>query len=226
MTFGDPRVVGAGEEVDEAGVVHGEDRIEAVVGGLDDRRAGRDELVAQDVAALGLLVARQPHAEPVPAVGRVAAVPRRPDDRHRQRHPAILGTIPIWAGFVPTRHLGGNRVDRWNRSRPDAVALHSAVPPPPPRPRARDLGLTFGIARPGAHNAITDVPGVRVGHVTRWADGPDGIARTGVTAIVPDDLRALYERPMAAGPAVLNGCGELTGSISIAEWGTSRRRSC
>jgi D-aminopeptidase len=94
------------------------------------------------------------------------------------------------------------------------------VPPPPPRPRARDLGLTFGSLATGAHNAITDVAGVRVGHVTRWADDADGIARTGVTAIVPDHLRALYERPMAAGPAVLNGCGELTGSISMAEWGT------
>jgi D-aminopeptidase len=94
------------------------------------------------------------------------------------------------------------------------------VPPPAPRARARDLGLAFGTLEPGAHNAITDVPGVRVGHVTLWVDGPDGIARTGVTAIVPDDLRALYERPMAAGPAVLNGCGELTGSIAMAEWGT------
>jgi D-aminopeptidase len=94
------------------------------------------------------------------------------------------------------------------------------MPPPTPRPRARDLGLTFGILDPGPHNAITDVPGVRVGHVTLWRDGPDGVARTGVTAILPDGLRALYERPMAAGPSVLNGCGELTGSIAMAEWGT------
>jgi D-aminopeptidase len=94
------------------------------------------------------------------------------------------------------------------------------MPPPLPRTRARDLGLTFGELPSGEHNAITDVAGVRVGHVTCWHDGPDGVARTGVTAIVPDDLRALFERPMAAGPAVLNGCGELTGSISMAEWGT------
>ena len=46
------------------------------------------------------------------------------------------------------------------------------------------------------------------------------MARTGVTAILPDDLAPLYLRPMAAGPAVLNGCGELTGSIAMAEWGT------
>jgi D-aminopeptidase len=94
------------------------------------------------------------------------------------------------------------------------------MPPPSPRPRARDLGLTFGDLQPGAHNAITDVAPVRVGHVTRWSDDPDDVARTGVTAIVPDGLRDLYEHPMAASPAVLNGCGELTGSITMAEWGT------
>jgi D-aminopeptidase len=71
------------------------------------------------------------------------------------------------------------------------------------------------------HNAITDVPGVRVGHVTVWhGDGDDEpIARTGVTAIVPDEPLAMFERPMAAAPAVLNGAGELTGSIAMAEWG-------
>ena len=94
------------------------------------------------------------------------------------------------------------------------------MPPPSPRPRPRELGLTFGSLPTGEHNAITDVPGVTVGHVTIWHDEPDGIARTGVTAIVPDEIAALWERPMAAGYAVLNGCGELTGTIAMAEWGT------
>ncbi len=71
----------------------------------------------------------------------------------------------------------------------------------------------------GEHNAITDVPGVRVGHVTVWRDDPGAVARTGVTAIVPDDIAALFRQPMAAGTAVLNGAGELTGSIEIREWG-------
>ncbi|HKF24913.1 MAG TPA: hypothetical protein VKB24_03015, partial [Candidatus Acidoferrum sp.] len=31
------------------------------------------------------------------------------------------------------------------------------------RPRARELGLSFGLYRPGPNNAITDVPGVLVG---------------------------------------------------------------
>jgi D-aminopeptidase len=89
----------------------------------------------------------------------------------------------------------------------------------------------------GAHNAITDVRGVSVGHVTVWhghaattsGSPTDRVARTGVTAIVPvagdagddvnDRLHALYSRPIAAGTAVLNGAGELTGSIEVAEWG-------
>jgi D-aminopeptidase len=102
------------------------------------------------------------------------------------------------------------------------VATVGPVPPPAPRPRARDLGLGVGRLPTGEHDAITDVPGVRVGHVTVWrdpADGDDGIARTGVTAIVLDELAALFERPMAAGVAVLNGAGELTGSHQVREWG-------
>ena len=75
------------------------------------------------------------------------------------------------------------------------------MPPPPPRRRAREHGLSFGSLPTGVHNAITDVPGVRVGHVTRWSDDGDGVARTGVTAILPDELARLYLRPMAAGPA-------------------------
>lgn len=94
--------------------------------------------------------------------------------------------------------------------------------PPVPRARARELGLTFGTYPAGPLNAITDVSGVRVGQVTVWRDpglGHDGVGRTGVTAIVPDGVADLFGRPMAAGVAVLNGAGELTGSIEIREWG-------
>jgi len=90
--------------------------------------------------------------------------------------------------------------------------------------RLRDLGLRIGDLKPGPRNAITDVPGVSVGHVTVRRDEPDppegrGIARTGITAIVPGPLDSLVSRPTAAGTAVLNGAGELTGSLQIREWG-------
>lgn len=73
-------------------------------------------------------------------------------------------------------------------------------------------------------NAVTDVPGVHVGHVTIWRDEPDppagrGVARTGVTVLVPGAPESLAAEPVPAGTAVLNGAGELTGSLQMAEWG-------
>ena len=58
--------------------------------------------------------------------------------------------------------------------------------------RYRDLGLTVGRLPTGPVNAITDVPGVRVGVTTLIdGDGPleigSGPVRTGVTAIIPHD---------------------------------------
>ena len=91
------------------------------------------------------------------------------------------------------------------------------VGPPEPRARARERGLEFGELPTGPLNAITDVTGVLVGHVTCWSDEP--VARTGVTAILPAPLTEVFHRPPAAGVAVLNGVGELTGSISIGELG-------
>jgi len=70
--------------------------------------------------------------------------------------------------------------------------------------RPRDDGIVIGALESGARNSIADV-GVIVGHVT--------VERTGVTAVVPPSL------PLPAGTAVLNGAGELTGSLEIREWG-------
>lgn len=78
--------------------------------------------------------------------------------------------------------------------------------------RLREHGLRIGDLDTGAANTIADVPGVRVGHVTVWLDEP-AVARTGVTAVVPPAL------PVAAGAAVLNGAGELTGYLQVSEWG-------
>ncbi len=52
------------------------------------------------------------------------------------------------------------------------------------RARLRDLGIEIGNWPAGPLDAITDVPGVRVGHVTLIRDAPR-VARTGVTVIVP-----------------------------------------
>src|SRR5581483_723172 len=70
--------------------------------------------------------------------------------------------------------------------------------------RPRDDGIVIGRLEPGPRNSIGDV-GVAVGHVT--------VECTGVTAVVPPLL------PAPAGTAVLNGAGELTGSLEIREWG-------
>ena len=82
----------------------------------------------------------------------------------------------------------------------------------------RDHGLRIGELDAGLGNAITDVPGVLVGQVTVRRDDP-AVARTGVTAILPKPVAELLERPVPAGTAVLNGAGELTGSLQVREWG-------
>jgi D-aminopeptidase len=84
--------------------------------------------------------------------------------------------------------------------------------------RARDLGVPFE-GEPGALNAITDVPGVQVGHVTLVEDLDGGRkVRTGVTAILPRGA-ATQDAPVFAGWHALNGNGEMTGTTWIAESG-------
>lgn len=82
-------------------------------------------------------------------------------------------------------------------------------------PRARDLGLPFP-GEPGPWNAITDVPGLRVGFCT--LTDPARRMRTGVTAILPRADKG-QPRPVAAGIHVLNGNGEMTGTHWIEDAG-------
>lgn len=81
--------------------------------------------------------------------------------------------------------------------------------------RLRDLGVTPGQLPAGSLNAITDVPGVSVGHVTLIQG--DSV-RTGVTAILPheDDL---FAEKTAAGVATLNGYGKAFGFEQVREVG-------
>jgi D-aminopeptidase len=81
--------------------------------------------------------------------------------------------------------------------------------------RAHDLGISIGTLPPGEKNAITDVPGVRVGHTT-LIEGSD--VRTGVTVVLPHEGDAWTE-PVFAGAHRLNGNGELTGLEWIRESG-------
>ena len=89
--------------------------------------------------------------------------------------------------------------------------------------RARELGLRIGLLDPGEHDAITDVPGVLVGHTTLIeGEGPlvvgRGPVRTGVTVVIPhsDDV---WTEPVFAGCHRLNGNGELTGLEWVRESG-------
>jgi D-aminopeptidase len=89
--------------------------------------------------------------------------------------------------------------------------------------RARDLGIRIGLGTPGPLNAITDVEGVTVGHVTlvrgagrlRVGTGP---VRTGVTVVCPRGAARVRD-PVFAGCHSLNGNGELTGLEWVRESG-------
>lgn len=88
----------------------------------------------------------------------------------------------------------------------------------------REHGVRIGELEPGPAGSIADVEGVAVGHVTVVRDEPDppegrGIARSGVTAVLPAPVESLWGEPVAAGISVLNGAGAVTGSLEIAEWG-------
>jgi D-aminopeptidase len=83
-------------------------------------------------------------------------------------------------------------------------------------PRGRDLGIPFDFGSPGRANAITDVPGVEVGHVTLIQGGS---VRTGVTAVLPRGRGDDGQQPCFAGYYSLNGNGEMTGIAWLEEAG-------
>ncbi len=83
------------------------------------------------------------------------------------------------------------------------------------RPRAREAGIKVGVLPVGRLNAITDVAGVRVGHVTVF-EGED--LRTGVTAILPHEGNVFLEKVPAA-VYTANGFGKLMGTTQVQELG-------
>lgn len=97
-----------------------------------------------------------------------------------------------------------------------SLALFLVLDPQAVAPkRARELGIAPGILKPGPLNAITDVAGVGVGHVTlREGDS----VRTGVTAILPHPGN-LFQQKVPAAVFVGNGFGKLAGSTQVEELG-------
>ena len=102
-----------------------------------------------------------------------------------------------------------------------SAVLAQPTQPPQPRPRGRELGIPFP-GKAGPLNAITDVPGVAVGHVTlisgegRLVPG-QGPVRTGVTAILTRP-KGDWDFVMAA-TFNQNGNGDMTGVNWIEESG-------
>ncbi len=90
------------------------------------------------------------------------------------------------------------------------------------RVRVRSLGVPLGAYPTGKLNAITDVPGVTVGHTTLISgEGTlvpgKGPIRTGVTVVIPRD--DVWRKKVPAGAFVLNGTGEMTGLAWVEESG-------
>jgi D-aminopeptidase len=83
------------------------------------------------------------------------------------------------------------------------------------RKRARNFGIALGILPTGELNSITDISGIRVGHIT-LIEGED--IRTGVTVILPHEGN-IYQDKVPAGIVVGNGFGKLTGFTQIDELG-------
>ncbi|MDR0753857.1 MAG: P1 family peptidase, partial [Prevotellaceae bacterium] len=81
--------------------------------------------------------------------------------------------------------------------------------------RLRDYGIKPGIFKTGKHNAITDVAGVKVGHVT-LIEGTD--IRTGVTAIVPHEEN-IFQKKCPAAIYAGNGFGKIAGYTQVCELG-------
>ena len=81
--------------------------------------------------------------------------------------------------------------------------------------RPRELGVPFGILPTGPLNAITDVAGVTVGHLTK-VEGQH--IRTGVTAILAHGGN-LFQEKVPAAIFVGNGFGKLAGVTQVQELG-------
>lgn len=111
----------------------------------------------------------------------------------------LLGVLLVLRGASAGDGMAGN---------PPATASKD-------RPRVREAGVIVGVLPPGPLNAITDVPGVRVGQTTLIRG--DNV-RTGVTAILPHGGN-LFREKVPGAVFVGNGFGKLMGSTQVQELG-------
>jgi D-aminopeptidase len=81
--------------------------------------------------------------------------------------------------------------------------------------KLRDYGINLGHLPTGSHNTITDVTGVKIGHVTL----DSGSIKTGVTAILPHSGN-LFQEKLVAACHVINGFGKAAGLVQVEELGT------
>ncbi len=173
-------------------------------------------------------------SEALPTVGR-GIRPGHPGPNEGGPHPPGGGTARSARGdfrgaFVPGRRgekaersrdragTSGSRAFEWRGTRKLKRRKGSRAGGPregEERLRARDYGLHLGALDPGPTNAITDVPGVAVGHTTVWKGES---VRTGVTAIVPKEgIRP--GRPVPGAVHVFNAFGKLVGGSQVEELG-------
>jgi D-aminopeptidase len=81
--------------------------------------------------------------------------------------------------------------------------------------RIQDFGFRIGSLPQGPRNAITDVPGVKVGHCTI----SDAQFKTGVTVVLPSGDN-LFTNKVVGASSVLNGFGKTLGLMQVEELGT------
>jgi len=94
------------------------------------------------------------------------------------------------------------------------LAMLAALPASESK-RARDYGIIIGTMKTGPDNSITDVQGVKTGHVT-LNKGND--MRTGVTAILPHEGN-IFQQKVPAAIYIANGFGKLAGYSQVEELG-------
>ena len=137
-----------------------------------------------------------------------------PISRKQFRHPE-LGAVPLEKNLALYAWHGKHHVAHILES---ARAHTMAV-----KARARELGIIVGALPTGPLNAITDVPGVRVGHATL---NRGSNIRTGVTAILPHPGN-LFREKVPGAVFIGNAFGKLVGSHAGERAGRNRNaRSC